>query len=62
MCLMSITNDASADDTISDFHIFEIGFYYRNLSVRVSGWSDRFVTLNKEWQDMIIQRFAAGKP
>ena len=29
---------------------------YRNLSVRISGWSARFVTLNKEWQDMIIQR------
>lgn len=29
---------------------------YRNLSVRVSGWSARFVTLNKEWQDMIIAK------
>lgn len=29
---------------------------YRNLSVRVSGWNARFVTLNKEWQDMIIER------
>ena len=27
---------------------------YRNLSVRVSGWNARFVTLNKEWQGMII--------
>ncbi len=27
---------------------------YQTLSVRVSGWSARFVTLNKEWQDMII--------
>ena len=27
---------------------------YANLSVRVSGWNARFVTLNKEWQDMII--------
>ena len=27
---------------------------YSNLSVRVSGWSARFITLNKEWQDMII--------
>ncbi len=27
---------------------------YPNLSVRVSGWNARFVTLNKEWQDMII--------
>ena len=29
---------------------------YENLAVRVSGWSARFVTLNKEWQDMIIGR------
>jgi len=27
-----------------------------NLSVRVSGWSARFVTLSPEWQEMIIQR------
>ena len=27
---------------------------YQNLSVRVSGWNARFVTLNKEWQIMII--------
>lgn len=29
---------------------------YPNLSVRISGWSARFATLNTEWQDMIIQR------
>lgn len=28
---------------------------YQTLSVRVSGWNARFVTLNKEWQDMIIR-------
>ena len=27
---------------------------YSTLSVRVSGWNARFVTLNKQWQDMII--------
>ncbi len=27
---------------------------YQNLSVRVSGWNARFVTLSKNWQDMII--------
>ncbi|MBE6562604.1 MAG: hypothetical protein E7660_02585 [Ruminococcaceae bacterium] len=27
---------------------------YQSLSVRVSGWNARFVTLDKEWQDMII--------
>ena len=33
---------------------------YKTLSVRVSGWNARFVTLNKEWQDMIIERTAQG--
>ena len=31
---------------------------YKTLSVRVSGWNARFVTLNREWQEMIIQRTA----
>ncbi len=29
---------------------------YQNLSVRVSGWNARFVTMSKEWQDMIIEK------
>lgn len=29
---------------------------YKTLSVRVSGWNARFITLTKEWQDMVIQR------
>ena len=29
---------------------------YKTLSVRVSGWNARFITLSKEWQDMVIQR------
>jgi len=29
---------------------------YPNLTVRISGWSARFSTMNKEWQDMIIAR------
>jgi formate C-acetyltransferase len=29
---------------------------YPNLAVRISGWSARFATLAKEWQDMIISR------
>ena len=29
---------------------------YRNLPVRVAGWSARFTTLSREWQNMIIQR------
>ena len=33
---------------------------YKTLSVRVSGWNARFVTLNREWQDMIIQRTSGG--
>ncbi len=31
---------------------------YKTLSVRVSGWNARFVTLNEEWQNMIIERNA----
>ncbi len=30
------------------------------LSVRVSGWNARFVTLNKEWQDMVIEQNECG--
>ena len=33
---------------------------YKTLSVRVSGWNARFVTLNREWQNMIIERNAQG--
>ena len=29
---------------------------YQTLSVRVSGWNARFVTLNEEWQNMIIEQ------
>lgn len=29
---------------------------YPNLSVRISGWSARFSTLGRQWQDMLIQR------
>ncbi len=29
---------------------------YPNLSVRVSGWSARFATLARDWQDMVIAR------
>jgi formate C-acetyltransferase len=29
---------------------------YPNLAVRVSGWSARFSTLSKDFQDMVIQR------
>lgn len=31
---------------------------YKTLSVRVSGWNARFVTLEEKWQDMIIERTA----
>ena len=34
---------------------------YTNLSVRVSGWSARFVTLNREWQDMVIAKNESGE-
>ncbi len=33
---------------------------YKTLSVRVSGWNARFVTLDREWQDMIIERTSGG--
>ena len=33
---------------------------YKSLSVRVSGWNARFVTLNEEWQNMVIERTARG--
>ena len=29
---------------------------FGTLSVRVSGWNARFVTLDKEWQDMVIEQ------
>ena len=29
---------------------------YGTLSVRVSGWNARFVTLSREWQDMVIEQ------
>ena len=28
---------------------------YQSLAVRISGWNARFVTLSKEWQDMVIK-------
>lgn len=33
---------------------------YKTLSVRVSGWNARFVTLDEEWQQMVIERTEAG--
>ena len=33
---------------------------YKTLSVRVSGWNARFVTLERRWQEMIIERTATG--
>lgn len=33
---------------------------YPELAVRVSGWSARFVTLDRNWQDLVISRAAAG--
>ncbi|MBQ7714457.1 MAG: hypothetical protein IJT70_01155 [Clostridia bacterium] len=29
---------------------------YKTLSVRVSGWNARFVTLDRQWQDMVIKQ------
>ena len=33
---------------------------HQNLSVRVSGWNARFVTLNSEWQRMVIEQNECG--
>jgi formate C-acetyltransferase len=33
---------------------------HQTLSVRVSGWNARFVTLNREWQDMVIGQAEGG--
>ena len=33
---------------------------YPTLSVRVSGWNARFVTLDKKWQDMVIEQNEHG--
>ena len=33
---------------------------YQSLSVRISGWNARFVTLDKEWQDMVIEKTSHG--
>ena len=33
---------------------------YKTLSVRVSGWNARFVTLDDRWQNMIIERTKTG--
>jgi len=33
---------------------------YKTLSVRVSGWNARFITLKPSWQEMIIERTATG--
>ena len=34
---------------------------YQNLAVRVSGWSARFITLDKNWQRMIIERAKSSR-
>ena len=34
--------------------------HYQTLSVRVSGWNARFVTLCREWQDMVIGQNEGG--
>ena len=34
---------------------------YLNLSVRIAGWSSHFVTLDDQWQEMIIKRTTHGE-
>lgn len=33
---------------------------YLNLSVRIAGWSSHFVSLDRQWQEMIIERTTHG--
>ncbi len=33
---------------------------HQNLTVRVSGWSSRFITIEKSWQQMLIERAKSG--
>ncbi len=33
---------------------------YQSLSVRISGWNARFVTLDRDWQDMVIEKTSHG--
>ena len=33
---------------------------HQSLAVRISGWSARFVTLDRSWQDMVIERSIQG--
>lgn len=46
--------DVADTDTLLDAQINPDK--HQSLAVRVSGWSARFVTLNEEWQQMIINR------
>lgn len=46
--------DVVDNDTLRDAQVHPER--YPNLAVRVSGWSARFVTLDTEWQELIIQR------
>jgi formate C-acetyltransferase len=46
--------DAVDNETLKDAQ--EHPEKYPTLAVRVSGWSARFVTLDKKWQTMIINR------
>ncbi len=34
---------------------------YASLSVRISGWNARFVTLDRAWQDMVIEKTTHGE-
>ena len=46
--------DCVSSDTLRDAQAHPES--YPNLAVRVSGWSARFVTLDRHWQEMIICR------
>ena len=58
--LVDCVADTGAKPWMWSNPLFEHPEEYKTLSVRVSGWNARFVTLNKEWQDMIIERTSGG--
>ena len=67
--LKQTRNPALADKSLDEIDIMDVDALraarenpqaYKSLSVRVSGWNARFVTLNEEWQNMVIERTARG--
>ena len=62
LCLPAAEEVTSDKDTADDYFdpkqmdMMENPQDYQTLPVRVSGWNARFVTLDKDWQDMVIEQ------